>query len=282
MAASMPVHDVDTDQFSSDVIERSHQVPVVVDFWAPWCGPCRMLGPTLEKLVLALDGRVELAKINTDENPSLAQAFQITGIPAVKAFRDGQVIDEFTGALPEAQVQRFLHRLLPSQADALAEAAARLAYSGDSEAAEREYQRALEADGSHRDAALGLARLLISRGAELEAASLLERIPADQEARQLLGEIRFRQAATGEQAADLEARLSLDPADVDAHFRLGMSLAAKGEYESALDHLLEVVRRDRSYQDDAGRKAMLDLFALLGDDDARTQYFRRLLSSILF
>lgn len=282
MAASMPIHDVDTNQFNADVIERSRQAPVVVDFWAPWCGPCRLLGPTLEKLVLALDGRIELARINTDENPALAQAFQVTGIPAVKAFRDGQVVSEFTGALPEAQVQLFLQRLLPSEADALAEAAVTLAYSGDSEGAEREYQRALEADKGHRDAALGLARLLIARGAELEAATILERIPTDAEARQVLGEIRFGQAATGEQTADLEARLVNDPADVDAHYRLGMTLAAQGQYQSALEHLLEVVRRDRGYQDDAARKAMLDIFAVLGDGDPWTQQFRRLLSSVLF
>src|SRR6266568_5562832 len=131
MAVSAFVHDVAERDFENAVIERSRQMPVVVDFWAPWCGPCRLLGPILESQVGAYGGRIELAKLNTDENPNVAARYRIEGIPAVKAFRDGAVRSEFTGALPEAQVRTFLQQLLPSEADELADAAVRQAYAGD-------------------------------------------------------------------------------------------------------------------------------------------------------
>jgi putative thioredoxin len=276
------VRDVDEANFQQSVIDRSREVPVVVDFWAPWCGPCRLLGPILERAVAAFDGRIELAKLNTDENPTIATRYRIEGIPAVKAFRDGRVLTEFTGALPESQVQAFLQRLLPSEADQLAESAVRAAYAGDAAVAEATYRRALEADRGHKPANLGLARLLSARGATEEALGLLQNIPGDPEALRFRAEIALSAAGEGVDEDELAERIEADPKDVDARYRLGMALAARGEHEAALEQLLEVVRLDRAYQDEAGRKSMLEIFALLGDEDPRTQAYRRRLGSLLF
>jgi putative thioredoxin len=282
MTLSAFVRDVDEREFEQAVIERSRQVPVVVDFWAPWCGPCRLLGPILESLVGTYGGRIELAKLNTDENPSISAKYRIEGIPAVKAFRDGKMVSEFTGALPEAQVRAFLQRLLPSKADELAEAAVRQAYSGDLSGAEATYRQALESESGNRSAVLGLVRLLLAREAEDEALALLGRLPGDPEAVKLRAELGLKRAGSEVNDSELRDRLAADSKDVDAHYQLGMALAARGQYEEALEQLLDVVRLDRAYQEDAGRKAMLDIFALLGDDNPLTQSYRRQLGSVLF
>jgi putative thioredoxin len=276
------VRDVDESGFEREVLARSHSVPVVVDFWAPWCGPCRQLGPVLERLVASYEGRIELAKLNTDEHPALAQQYRVEGIPAVKAFRDGRVVSEFTGALPEHQVRAFLQRLVPSRADELAAEAATLAYSGNRTGAEESYRQALEEDRGHRAASIGLARLLAARDQDQEAIAILASLPADEEAARLRAELTLKQAATGADEPSYEARLANDPADLDAAYRLALALAARGEYERALEYLLGVVRRDRRYGDDAGRKAMLDIFALLGDESPLTRTYRRRLSNVLF
>lgn len=282
MTMSAFVREVDERNFETSVIERSKQLPVVVDFWAPWCGPCRLLGPILESLIGSYAGRIELAKLNTDENPNISARYRIEGIPAVKAFRDGELVSEFTGALPEPQVRAFLQELLPSAADELADAAVRKAYAGDREGAETAYRQALAEDPSHRAANLGLARMLLAREEEDEALHLLENLPADPEATRLRAELALQRNGADVDVDALRQRLERDPGDVDANYQLGMALAAQGAYEEALDHLLEVVRRDRGYENDAGRRSMLEIFALLGDDDSRTQSYRRQLGYILF
>ncbi|HTE84793.1 MAG TPA: tetratricopeptide repeat protein [Dehalococcoidia bacterium] len=282
MTLSAFVRDVDEHDFEDAVIERSRQVPVVVDFWAPWCGPCRLLGPILESLVGAYGGRIELAKVNTDENPNIAARYRIEGIPAVKAFRAGTLSSEFTGALPEPQVRAFLQKLLPSEADDLADTAVRQAYAGDTAGAEATYRRAIVQDGGNRAANLGLARLLLARDEEDEALRLLANLPGDAEATRLRAEIGLRRSCNQADINELRQRLGRDPADVDALFALGMALAAQGAYEEALERLLDVVRCDRTYENDAGRRAILDIFALLGDADPLTQTYRRRLSYLLF
>jgi putative thioredoxin len=281
---TLPAHvrDVDERSFQSAVIERSKQVPVVVDFWAPWCGPCRLLGPILESLIAGYGGRIELAKLNTDENPNIAAQFRIEGIPAVKAFRDGEMVEEFTGALPEPQVRAFLQNVLPSEADELADAAVRQAYAGDASGAEATFRKALDLDPNHRAANLSLARLLLARDEQAEASRLLANLPGDPEATRLRAEIQLQQGATDVDVAALRERIERDSGDVDALYNLGMALAATGEYEEALECLLEVVRRDRAYEDDAGRKAMLEVFALLGDEHPLTRDYRRQLGYVLF
>jgi putative thioredoxin len=278
------VFDVDQRTFQQAVVERSHTVPVVVDFWAPWCGPCRMLGPVLEQLAGEYGGKFELAKLNTDENPSISQAFGITGIPAVKAFKDGRVANEFVGALPEPRVRAFLETLMPSEADVLTRRADELAEAGHLNAAEDAYREALRLQPVHAAATIGLARVLSGQGdvQRQEALRLLSAFPNDQRAAQLKAEIAVGEAAASVDTVELERRIGDNPKDVDAQYKLGMALAAAGSYEQALDHLLTVVRLDRGYDDDAGRRAMLDLFNLLGNEHPLTATYRRRLSQLLF
>ncbi len=276
------VRDVRDADFETAVIERSRQVPVVVDFWAPWCGPCRQLGPVLERLAAGAEGAWELVKVNTDENPRTAAQYRIQGIPAVKGFRDGKMVAEFTGALPEPQVRAFLTRLLPNQADLLVREGADLEQSGYLATAEDRYRDALAKDANHAAAVLSLARLLLAREATAEALALLDRRPGDPEAQKLRAELALNQATTGVDIATLESRLAADADDAAAHYHLGRALAARGDYEPALEHLLATVRLDRKLDDDGARKAMLDIFALLGDADERTQRYRRMLGALLF
>ena len=282
MTTHNTVRDVNDAGFETAVIRRSHEVPVVVDFWAPWCGPCRQLGPLLERLAGDARGAWELVKVNVDENPRTSAQYRVQGIPAVKGFRDGRMVAEFTGAVPESQVRAFLSRLLPSEADVLAREGAELEESAYLATAEDRYRDALAKDPNHPRAVVGLARVLAARDATDEALALLDRRPGDAEAQALRAQIGLQQAADGVDTAALEARIAADPKDAAAHYDLGRALAARGDYEPALEHLLATVRLDRKLDDDGARKAMLDIFALLGDADERTQRYRRMLGSVLF
>lgn len=276
------VRDVDETAFEREVIERSRQVPVVVDFWAAWCGPCRVLGPVLERLAAESGGAFELVKVDVDRNPRLAQRYRVQGIPAVKGFRDGRLVSEFTGALPEARVRQWLQALVPSPADRLAAEGRAAEERSDLTAAERAYRAALDAQAGHVLATIGLARILAARGDGDEAERLLRPFAHDAEAQRVRARIRFQAAARTADLPALRARLDANPRDVAAHYALGLALAGDEAYTSALDHLLEAVRLDRKYADDGARKAMLEIFSLLGDDDPRTQDYRRRLSSVLF
>jgi putative thioredoxin len=277
-----PVRDVDDAEFDAAVIRRSHQVPVVVDFWAPWCGPCRQLGPILERLAAEAGGAWELVKVNIDNNPRIASQFRVQSIPAVKGFRDGQMVAEFLGAVPEAQVRTFLTRVVPSEADRLAREGAEMESGGYMATAEDRYRDALAKDPNHVRAIVGLARVLAERKQLDEARSLLDRVPRDPEAQRLRAHLSLASADGGADVVALEQRIAADPQDATAHYALGRALAARGDYEPALDHLLDTVRLDRSLDDDGARKAMLDIFALLGDADDRTRRYRGLLQAVLF
>lgn len=277
-----PVRDISDAEFETAVIRRSYDVPVVVDFWAEWCGPCRQLGPVLERLAAEAGGAWELVKINIDHNPRVATQFRVQSIPAVKGFRDGAIAAEFLGAVPEPQVRSFLTKLLPSEADRLARESAELAASGYAATAEDRYRDALAQDPNHAKAIVGLARVLADRDAIDEAVRLLDRRPADPDVQKLRAEISLRQASVQGDIAELTSRVQADPTDAAAHYDLGRALAAAGDYEPAIEHLLETVKLDRSLDNDGARKAMLDIFALLGDDDERTQRYRRLLGAVLF
>ena len=270
--------DVSEQDFEQTVVQRSHEVPVVIDFWAPWCGPCRALGPTLEKMAEEQQGKFILAKINIDENPMLAQAFQIQSIPAVKAVRNGALAGEFLGAQPEPSVRRFIEQLLPSEAEALAREAQRLEEVGKAQGAESLYRAALAKEANQSLALLGLARVLVQRGEEAEALTLLGRIPItapeSAAAQQLIAQLRLKQS--GASAGDEQKyrdRLAADADDLDARFELAQVLAAVGRYEEALTELLEIVKKDRKFRDDGARKAMLEIFEVIG---ARSELGRAL------
>ncbi|MGE0680601.1 MAG: tetratricopeptide repeat protein [Candidatus Binatia bacterium] len=279
--------DVTEQDFESAVVERSHTVPVVIDFWAPWCGPCRALGPVLEKIADEQEGKFILAKINVDENPALAQAFGVQSIPAVKAVRNGAIAGEFLGAQPEPSVRRFIDQLLPSEVDGLAQEAQRLEQAGKTQGAESLYRAALSKETNHPLALLGLARILAQRGEEADALTLLGRVPLTAPesalAQQLTAQLRLKQS--GANAGDEQKyrdRLAADPQDHDARFELSQVLAASGRYEEALTELLAIVKKDRQFRDDGARKAILDIFDVVGQRSELAEHYRSELAKVLF
>jgi len=278
------VKDVADASFDADVIEHSRQVPVVVDFWAPWCGPCRTLGPLLERLAAEHKGAFVLAKVNVDESPAVAADFGIRSIPAVKAFRGGRIVDEFVGALPEPALRQFLRRILPSKADELSAQARVAEASGDAAAAERLFREALELDPNHPVSRLGVGRLLAETDATAALAELDRVLPGTAErteADRLAARLRLA-GDDGAGEAELRARVERDPADLAARQDLARALAAREDYETALGELLEVIRRDRRFDDEAARKQMLDLFNILGPRHALTEKYRAELARVLF
>lgn len=274
--------DVTDATFAADVLERSKSVPVVVDFWAPWCGPCRVLGPIIERIAASHGNDVVLAKLNTDENPRVATQFRIQGIPAVKAFKDGKMVSEFTGAVPEPQVAAFFKNLIPSAAEKAAAEAAKLAASGDTAAAEAVFRRALAEQPSNPDAIAGLGEILFARGATDELTPLLDRVPGDRRAKALKHRIFLKGFAEKHASEDLAGEAAAAPRDARARYRYGLLLASKGQYEAALDELLDSIRADRKFADEAARKAVLGVFDILGPEDPRTRQYQRTLSSVLF
>jgi putative thioredoxin len=287
-----PVKNGATATFMGDVIEMSQSVPVIVDFWAPWCGPCKQLGPLLEKIVRQQNGLVRMVKINVDENQELAAQMRVQSIPAVYAFAGGQPVDGFVGALPESQLRAFVERLLggaksPLEA-ALAEATEALE-SGDVETAYAVYAEVLAQDAANAEATAGLLRTLIRLNRIDEAAGIVSKItePLRSEARVSAAITAVdmaceTKAAVPVDVSALEARLTTNPADIEARFELAKALYAAGRTEAALDHLIETVRRDRNWDDQAARRQIVKIFDALGPTDALTLAYRRKLSAVLF
>ena len=272
--------DVSDATFETDVILQSQNTPVVVDFWAPWCGPCRMLGPVLEKLAAdpALD--FVLAKINVDENPQVAMRYQVQGIPAVKAFVDGEIADEFVGAQPEARVRQFVEKLIPSEVSvAFREANSLLAtrHWVEAEGALRDF---LDEHPQHYEAKIGLARALLAQGDGCEAQGLLENSrdgAAFAQVERLVPLARYLCQISSE-TGDRDSEEEL----IDAQFRQAGRLLQRGNLEAALDGYLEVIRQDKQYQSGEPTKIMLGIFELLGDTDPVTVNYRRELAMVLF
>jgi putative thioredoxin len=281
MPANHAAIDVTDATFATEVLAASNEKPVVVDFWAPWCGPCRVLGPVIETVAAGHNGEVILAKLNTDENPRTAAQFRIQGIPAVKAFRNGKVAAEFTGALPEPQVRAFFAKLVPSPAERAAKEAAELAAS-DPAAAEERFREVLKSSPGNTDAIVGLAQILLGRGETAEAEGLLDRAPTDRRAKVLKHRLFLDGFAARHGGEDLRGDALANPKDPRARYRLGLMLAAGAQYESALDELLESVRLDRAFAEGAARKAALAIFDILGLDSPVTKDYQRRLSSLLF
>jgi putative thioredoxin len=272
------VLDVSEANFEAEVLGQSGRVPVLVDFWAPWCAPCRTLGPLLERLAAEGQGAFVLAKLNVDDSPDLAAEYGVQGIPAVKAFREGKVVDEFTGAQPETKVREFLRKVAPSPADrALSEAHSLLAIRqwARAESALRRVRAAQPASGP---AALGLARALLAQGRGCEALAILEDFP------------RSDQVITAEKLVPLAQLLCeieapddpLEETELDAQYYQAARLLARGRLEAGLDGLLDLLRQNKRYRQGQPRLVMLGVFELLGDDDATTRDYRRELASVLF
>jgi putative thioredoxin len=289
--ASDVIQDGTTASFRQDVIAESLKRPVLVDFWAPWCGPCKELTPVLEKVVKAAAGKVRLVKINIDENPQISGQLGIQSIPAIIAFQKGQPIDGFMGALPEGQIKGFIERLVgplgPTALEAdIAEAQA-LHQSGDSSGAVSLYAKTLLNHPSEVKAVAGLASLYIERGDLKAATELLATQPEEVKNHKILAPVQAAfdlavQAALGDDTADLERRIALNEKDYQARFDLAIALNAKGRREEAADQLLEIIRHDRNWQEDGARKQLVQFFEIWGANDEATLSGRRRLSSLLF
>ena len=254
--------------FAAAVLEESQVRPVVVDFWAEWCQPCRLIGPVLERLAQENQGQFLLAKLDVDSNPQVSAAFRIQSIPAVKAFRDGRLVNEFIGAIPEQSIRQWLGTILPTEADQLAAQAETAERDGQMGEAERLFRKAQSLDANHREANLGLGRLAAERGDLERARELLSALRPDPEAERLLAAIEVTEwgsAATNGQGPLANAERA----------------AAEGRFSDALEAFLREVRSGGEYRDDA-RDAMTKLFAVLGDEDPLVQDYRRKLAAALF
>ena len=278
--------DVTAADFEQAVIETSKTVPVVVDFWAEWCGPCRALKPVLEKLAAEYAGKFRLAKIKSDENQPLAQRYGVRGIPNVKAFVDGALGDEFSGALPEAQVRQFLDRLIPTPAEKLRQETLReYAELKDAERALRMLGHAAELDPTNEAVRIDSAYLLMTLNRHDEAAQLLaslsELTKMDERVKTLFA--RLALAANAGNAANgdtLTRRIADNPGDLDARLQLAHLHVAREQHAEACEQLLEIVRRDRKFNDDVARKTLLQLFSVLGGDPLVGEYRRKLASAL--
>ena len=290
-AAESVVKETTTQGFIKDVIEASKKQPVLVDFWAPWCGPCKQLTPILEKAVKAAKGKVKLAKMNIDEHPAIPGQMGIQSIPAVIAFSNGQPVDGFMGALPESQVMAFLERLTKGAVGAeerdLMKAADEALAAGDTAGAANLYGQLLTQDSGNVAALAGLARCYVLTGALEQAKQTLAMVP---EAKRNETAVAAARAAleVAEQAKavgpidELERKVAANPLDHQARFDLATALNAKGKRNEAANHLLEIVKRDRKWNDDGARKQLVQFFEAWGFTDPSTVEGRKRLSSILF
>jgi putative thioredoxin len=290
-AADGLIKDTTTQTFVKDVIEESKRQPVLIDFWAPWCGPCKQLTPVLEKVVRAAKGKVKLVKMNIDEHPAIPGQMGIQSIPAVIAFVNGQPADGFMGELPESQVMAFLERLtkdrIGGEAKDLLKAADAALVEGNPAGAADLYAQLLEEDNTNVHALAGLARCYVETGAIDQAKQTLALVP---ESKRNEASVLAAQAALdlAEQAkslgpiTDLEQKVAANPLDHQARFDLALALNSKGRRLEALDHLISIVKRDRKWNDDGARKQLVQFFDAWGPTDEATIEGRKRLSSILF
>ncbi|MFO1019663.1 MAG: thioredoxin [Planctomycetales bacterium] len=274
------------EEFDQQVVQRSHQLLVVVDFWATWCGPCQELGPVLEKLAVEYNGKFLLVKVDVDQNQEIAQAFGVTNIPQVAALYQGQLVHQFQGNLPEDQIRQWLQQILPSPADTLA-AEAQLLEEMEPQQAEAKYRAALELNPDESHLQIGLARALLAQGRTEETRSILDKLNErgylEPEAEHVKAQLELQStAAEAGDITDLRHSVAASPGDLPLQLKLAETLAAHKQYSEALELCLSLIRKDKAQMLDPAKQAMLNIFQVLGPASELTQTFRRQLSTLLY
>jgi putative thioredoxin len=278
--------DVTQENFASQVVEASHQQPVLVDFWATWCGPCQSLMPILEQLAQSYQGKFILAKVEIDSQQALASQFGVRSVPTVKLVKNGQIVDEFTGALPESQIRAFLDKHIESESEQRMQLALARYQAGESDAALAEMGQILQDDPDNENNKIIYANILLRENHLDEAKQWLATLSVEAglkpEVRAMQAQLEFIEIVQHTpDTATLEKQLREDPRNSEARYQLSAHAILQGQFEVAFEHLLEIVKHDRGYNDDAGRKALLKLFELLGENHELVSSYRRKLAMAL-